>query len=349
MGLPSVKRSLDAVNETIRLKSMSFGRDAGFVFLNILLITAARGDELVSTNPLSRIAFGSCLNRNQPQPIWNAVAAAQPQIFLLLSDNNGVNSAPLADKTVSYAERLAHEDLGRLFDGCPVWVMGNDDDDDGLTAGQHSGGYEARLFGPPGKQVQLIWLDTRAFRGPLKRRAERLSGEGPWEANSDKSVALLGADQWTWLRRMLRIPAQLRIIVSSIQVVAEDHHWEKWMNLPHERKLLFDMISDTEADGVLFISGDRRQAELSMIREGAPYPLYDLTSSPLNMRSEEPIVEINSHGISPVCRDNNFGLILTDWSAPDPEITLEIRDEKNATRIQHQIALSALQAIGHGP
>ena len=326
---------------------MKFALRVAVVGLNIIFSTAVKGDDFVSTNPLSRIAFGSCLNQNQPQPIWEAIVAARPQIFLFLSDNNSAN---LADKTAAYARLAAQPGTRQLLNTCPVWATWNDlDSDTDFPPRQHPGVYDARLFGPPGKQVQIIWLDTRTFRGPLKRRAERFPGEGPWEANPDKSVTLLGAEQWTWLRRMLRFPAQFRIIVSIIQVVAEDHHWEKWMNLPHERKLLFDMISDTEADGVLFISGDRRQAELSMIREGVPYPLYDLTSGPLNMRSEEPVVEINGHGISDVYRDNNFGLITLDWIAPDPAITLEIRDEKGATRIQHKIALSALQAAGHGP
>ena len=329
---------------------MKFVLRAVIAFLNIILATAVRGDDFVSTNPLSRIAFGSCLNQDRPQLIWDAIVAARPQIFLFLSDNICANSTNPADKAAVYAKFAAQPDTRRLLDTCPVWATWNDfDGGTDFPRRQHPGVYDARLFGPPGKQVQIIRLDTRTFRGPLKRRAERLPGEGPWEANPDKSVTLLGAEQWTWLRRMLRFPAQFRIIVSIIQVVAEDHHWEKWMNLPHERKLLFDMISDTEADGVLFISGDRRQAELSMIREGVPYPLYDLTSGPLNMRSEESVVEINRHGVSDVYRDNNFGLITLDWIAPDPAITLEIRDEKGETRIQHKITLSALQAAGHGP
>jgi alkaline phosphatase D len=329
---------------------MKFALRAVIVLLSVILATAVKGGDFIFTNSLSRIAFGSCLNQDQPQPIWDAVIAAQPQIFLFLSDNRCADSTNLADKAAADAKLSAQPGYRQLLDTCPVWATRNDyDGGANFPCCQHAGVYDARLFGPPGKQVQILLLDTRTFRGPLKRRAERLPGEGPWEANTDKSVTLLGADQWTWLRRMLRVPAQFRIIVSIVQVVAEDHSWEKWMNLPHERKLLFDMISDTEADGVFFISGDRRHAELSMIREGAPYPLYDLTSSALNMRSEEPVVEINGHGISEIYRDNNFGLITIDWSVPDPELTLEIRDEKGATRIQHKITLSALQAAGHGP
>ncbi|GIX37599.1 MAG: hypothetical protein KatS3mg127_0838 [Silanimonas sp.] len=37
--------------------------------------------------PLTRIAFGSCAKEHKPQPIWSAVEAADPQLFLFLGDN----------------------------------------------------------------------------------------------------------------------------------------------------------------------------------------------------------------------------------------------------------------------
>jgi alkaline phosphatase D len=320
---------------------MKFAPRALIAFLNVILAMAAKSDDWVSNRPLSRIAFGSCLSPDQPQPIWDSVVAVQPEIFLFLDETMDINSTNLTDQASACAKLVAQPGYQELLKTCWVWATWNRQDSDS------SGLYDARVFGPPGKQVQIIRLDTRAFRGPLTRREKPLPGEGPWTTNLNKSAFLLGANQWTWFRRMLRVPAQLRLILSNIQVIAEDHQGEKWMNFPHERKLLFDMISDTEADGVLFISGNRRHAELSMIGEGAPYPLYDLTSSPLNMRREEPIVEINRHGISEACRDNNFGWIMIDWDAPDPMITLEIRDEKGAARIQHKLSLSALQAAGH--
>jgi alkaline phosphatase D len=34
-----------------------------------------------------RIAFGSCADEEKPQPIWDAVVAYQPQVFLFARDN----------------------------------------------------------------------------------------------------------------------------------------------------------------------------------------------------------------------------------------------------------------------
>src|SRR5688572_1078670 len=39
------------------------------------------------TEPLSRIAFGSCADQKLPQPIWDAVVEEKPQLFVFLGDN----------------------------------------------------------------------------------------------------------------------------------------------------------------------------------------------------------------------------------------------------------------------
>ena len=136
---------------------------------------------------------------------------------------------------------------------------------------------------PEGKRVQVILLDTRYFRtSPLARNARALMTRGPYVPDPDPNSTVLGEDQWRWLAEQLRVPAEVRLIASSIQVVAEDHGWEKWMNFPHGLERLFRLIRDSGADGVILLSGDRHLAELSMMDAGVGYPIYDLTSSGLN-------------------------------------------------------------------
>ena len=120
-------------------------------------------------------------------------------------------------------------------------------------------------------------LDTRYFlSSPLSRKPGAGDSQGPYNGNPDAKTTILGEDQ-CWLAEQLLVPAELRILVSSIQVVAEDHGWEKWMNFPHERERLYKLIRDTEAEGVIILSGDRHLAELSMMDAGVGYPIYDLT------------------------------------------------------------------------
>jgi alkaline phosphatase D len=205
------------------------------------------------------------------------------------------------------------------------------------------GVYDARVFGPEGRRVQVILLDTRSFRSPLKRRPEAARGEGPYAPDPDPSATMLGEDQWAWLQEQLRRPAEIRLIASSIQVVAEDHGWEKWMNFPRQRERLYRLIRRTGASGVIFLSGDRHLAELSLMDGGVGYPLYDLTSSGLNQAAKawRP-QEVNRHRVGTMNWGDNFGLIAIDWDRPEPLVRLQIRDVEGDTIIQRKIPLGLL-------
>ena len=204
------------------------------------------------------------------------------------------------------------------------------------------GVYDAHVFGPEGKRVQVILLDTRYFRSsPLKRNPKALHNQGPYGPNPDSATTILGEAQWKWLADQLRVPAEIRLIASSIQVVAEEHGWEKWMNFPHERRTLFDLIRETHAEGVILLSGDRHFAELSVADDAdVGYPIYDVTSSGLNQafKTWRPL-EPNRHRVAAMITGDNFGVVAIDWDRPDPRIGLQIRDVEGDIRIQQKIDL----------
>ncbi len=62
--------------------------------------------------------------------------------------------------------------------------------------------------------------------------------------NQDAKARVLSNEQWKWLEAELKKPAELRIIVSSIQILADDHGFEKWGNFPLERKKFLDTIKN---------------------------------------------------------------------------------------------------------
>src|SRR6267154_490220 len=39
------------------------------------------------SKPLTRIAFGSCADQDKPLPIFDTIAAAKPELLLLIGDN----------------------------------------------------------------------------------------------------------------------------------------------------------------------------------------------------------------------------------------------------------------------
>src|SRR5260370_9184452 len=94
---------------------------------------------------------------------------------------------------------------------------------------------------------------------------------------------MLGPVQWAWVAGELRKPAEIRLIVSSTQVLAEGHGWERWGNMPLERQKLLDTIRDSGAKGVVLLSGDRHVGALYHETPRGHCPLYELTSSALDM------------------------------------------------------------------
>ena len=82
-------------------------------------------------------------------------------------------------------------------------------------------------------------------------------GKERYVPDPDPAKTMLGAAQWSWLADQLFRPAEIRLIVSSTQVLAEGHGWERWGNLPLERRKLFDTIRQSGAKGVILLSGDR--------------------------------------------------------------------------------------------
>lgn len=315
------------------------------------------GDLLVS-----RIALGSCAKQDRPMPIWSAVSGFKPDVLLLLGDNVYGDTEDMAVLRGKYDLLAADRGFGAVRNTVPIVAVW-DDHDYGVNDGgseypmkkdsqqvfldffgipadapvrKREGIYRQFVVGPPGRRVQFICLDTRFHRSPLASipRPERVKGQGPYRPSDDPEATMLGAAQWEWLAKVLREPADLRIVLSSIQVASTEHGWEHWGNFPAERARLLKTLRESEATGVIIVSGDRHSAEISMIPAGdgaLPYPLFDLTASSLNQQKrvdddEEP----NRHRFGTRFHGANFGSIEIDWdSAADggsPAVRLAIHD-----------------------
>ena len=333
--------------------------------------------------PLSRIGFGSCAKQDQPQPIWDAVVDARPQLFLLIGDNIYGDTEDMQVLANKY--RLLGNQPGyrKLQQTCPILGTWDDHDYGANDAGadypkrdesqqifldffgvpgdsprrRQEGVYDARIFGPPGQRVQVLLLDTRYFRSPLKkgfRPGEPGEGRrGIYAPNDDPAATVLGPAQWAWLEQQLQMPAEVRIVCSSFQAIADEHGSEMWGNFPLERQRLLKVIQDTRAEGVVLISGDRHLAEISRLPAGASgiaYPLFDVTSSSLNAPSGNFTKaktrfanEINSYRVGLTYFDTNFGFIDIDWTQPDPILRLQVRDEQGGVVLQQRLNLSQLR------
>jgi alkaline phosphatase D len=210
-------------------------------------------------------------------------------------------------------------------------------------ARKREGAYHSRTYGPRGRQVKVINLDTRYFRDSLTQEAFRDPQTGRMEKRNLPSAGLdiLGDAQWKWLETELRQSrADIHIINSSIQVISSEHRFEKWANFPDARQRLFKLIATSGAKKVFFISGDRHIAELSNFRsEGMDYPLYDFTSSGLTHTWSTVRQEENRYRVGELVVKRNFGIIRIDWQKDGPLLTFDIHGQGNEKYASYEIKL----------
>jgi alkaline phosphatase D len=124
----------------------------------------------------------------------------------------------------------------------------------------------------------------------------------------------------------------VRIIGSSIQVLSDEHRFEKWNNFPRERQRLLDLIGATTGpEPTIIISGDRHTAEISKLDRPGRSPLVDVTASSFNQGGTTPSTEPNDYRVGERFSPANFGMIEIDWSGRAPKVSIQIRDVDGKT------------------
>lgn len=316
---------------------------------------------LDSSKLITRFGFGSYNDHKLPQPMWKNILDDHLDLFVMMGDNVYAPSTT-GDETVidQYIKLNENESYRNLREEVPFLAMWNEND-----FGQVDGGadnphkktarslflsywgyikpsiprdqdaiYHSRIVGPKKQKVQFIMLDTRWDRSPLTKQPEQIEAttlEKKYAPSEDPKAQILSDKQWAWLKSELQKPAELRFIVSSIQVLPNDHMYEKWGNFPTEREKLLNMLRDLKLKNVFFLSGDRRLAAMSKLNlsanENKPQFVYELTSSSLNSKSTSALPETDSVYIQPSFLDINYGLAQIDWNKK--AVKFEIMDEKN--------------------
>jgi alkaline phosphatase D len=313
----------------------------------------------VPTHSVQTIAIGSCLDTAKSLAILDVITATQPDLFIFGGDN--VYAADESDDPTLASLQTAYQDLARapefqnLKRNIPILATW-DDHDYGLNdagadfahrlqserlfegfwqidpedpSATRPGIYRAVMIGEGANAVQIILLDTRFFRTALKT---------PWIPplvgryipTDDPAQSMLGAEQWQWLTEALKQPAALRILVSSVQVLADGHQWEAWRMLPREQQRLLDLLAATDGQTVI-VSGDRHLAALYQGSAPATKPLIELTTSSLNLPLSEIAAviteETGSTLLDSAFYEANFGWIEIDWTHRLAQI--EIRNQNN--------------------
>ena len=217
--------------------------------------------------------------------------------------------------------------------------------------------------------IQVILLDTRTHRTPVKRvgvhhewkdymwmwlksyfkGSHSLTEDDIGDhilVDPDPSHTMLGDAQWAWLHEKLDEKADVRLVVSSTQVLASPATgFEAWINFPTERdKLLAALTNAQKNSHVVVLSGDTHYSEVSVL-ETEDGKLYDFTASgltegwPWDHRNDLRHEEFGTF------HDNNFGVLELRCNKHSTEVNFEVRDVDADVVVEMEVPLSDLTTM----
>lgn len=322
---------------------------------------AFEGWQPLPNGGVSKIAFGSCAKQWETQPIWQAVAATAPDLFLFLGDNiygdwhGDKPFAPTAESLNADYRQLAeipefaaarrqipfmatwdNHDYGKHDGGAEfelkemtrqVFLDFFDEPRDSPRR-QRDGIYYANIFGREGRRVQVIMLDNRWSRGTLvpdrrfKEEREALSIFGSMgHTPNGDQSATLLGD------------AQWQWLEKQLRKPAEVRLIASGTQIVPDQKGMQEWGNFPLERKRLFDLIEQTGAQGVILLSGnvhfaevsktdeGPYPLYDFTSSGMTHVSEIYPRANNRYRVAGPFVEHNFGLIEIDWEAMPGPVT----------------------------
>ena len=176
--------------------------------------------------------------------------------------------------------------------------------------------------------AQFFLLDDRFFRSPN----DRITGE----------KTMLGKEQMEWLIDALSSSqANFKIIVIGGQLLNSVATSENYGSYPEEKQQLLKQLIDNKIKGIVFLTGDRHFAELSMMKRENTYPIYDWTVSPFTsgIASAGARKEINEFRVEgSTFFEHNFGALEFSGNKENRQLKLVLYNV-DGTELWYKIIL----------
>ena len=301
-------------------------------FLFLFLISV----NLYSTQEILTLGFGSCLHQDRSMAILKTIEKKELDLFMFIGDNvYGDQKDGELDKLIrTYKQQLDNlEDFLKNVSTEFIW----DDHDFGLNDGGSNYRYKDRakelfletwkipsqdprrlrdglyfdkMIEKNGLKVHLIFLDNRTFKSEWKLTDEfNKEGKERYVEDFDPDKTLLGKKQWQWLKDKLNEDSNIKIILSSLQILSLGHGWESWDKLPLERERLFNLIDESNVSNLFILSGDRHRGGFYRFKTDDNNDIYEFTSSSLNLPIPFNTEEKGPLRIGSTYRKANFGVV----------------------------------------
>ena len=328
-----------------------------------------------------RIAFGSCADQDKPQPIWDAILACEPDLYIGLGDNIYGDTRDMAVLAAKYARLAAIPGFRRLRERVPMLATWDDHDFGENDAGadypmkresqqlfcdfwgepadsprrRRDGIYTAVTLGPEGQRVQIVLPDLRFNRSPMTRNGMDDATYRAWARQRVDSGQEAGG-------YYLRNPSHEASMLGEAQ-----WRWlEQTLAQPAEFRILASSLqvladfpgweawANFPRDLARLIEAIRRTRAEGLVMISGDTHYAELSRLDLNVPytlwdlTSSGLTEVwgvptpNANRVSEQLNEANFGLIEIDWEAPR-RIRLQIRDVSGAVRIDKPLDAAALR------
>lgn len=316
--------------------------------------------------PTLRIALGSCFYvadapydrpgtvYGQSTEIMRSIAGTRPDLMLWLGDNTYLREGDWTTRTGilhRWSHTRAEPQLQPLLAAAANFGTWDDheygpNDADRAYRDKHLTREAFDLFFPQPRNgaareglytmmefgdVAFFLLDDRWFRSPNTRTTgDRIY----W-----------GEAQLEWLIDALRSSrAAVKIVANGGQVLNPLAVYENASTYPAERQRLLDRLAAERIPGVLFVSGDRHQTELTRLERPGTYPLHDFTVSPLTAGPVTGPAEPNGARVEGTwVAERNFGLIEVTGPRDNRTLTLSVHRVDGTRLWARTVAVNDLQ------
>ena len=301
-----------------------------FLFLFVLSVNSYSNQEILT------LGFGSCLHQDRSMAILKTIEKKELDLFMFIGDNvYGDQEDGELDKLIrTYKQQYNNlENFLKNVSTEFIW----DDHDFGINDGGSNYRYKDRakelfletwkipsndprrlrdglyfdkMIKKNGLKVHLIFLDNRFFKSEWKLTDEfNKEGKERYVKDFDPEKTLLGKKQWQWLKDKLNEDSDIKIILSSLQILSLGHGWESWDKLPLERERLFNLIDESNVSNLFILSGDRHRGGFYRFKTNDNNDIHEFTSSSLNLPIPFNTEEKGPLRIGSTYRKANFGVV----------------------------------------
>ena len=291
---------------------------------------------LYANQEIVTLGFGSCLHQDRSMAILNTIEKKELDLFMFIGDNvYGDQEDGELDKLIrTYKQQYNNlEDFLKNVSTEFIW----DDHDFGLNDGgsnyrykdrakelfletwqipendprrQRDGLYFDKMVKKNGLKIHLIFLDNRTFKSEWKLTDEfNKKGKERYIEDFNPEKTLLGKKQWSWLKDKLKVDSNIKIILSSLQILSLGHGWESWDKFPLERSRIFNLIDESNVSNFFILSGDRHRGGFYQFKTADNKNIYEFTSSSLNLPIPFNEEEEGPLRIGSTYRKANFGVV----------------------------------------